>query len=303
MRGMQAAGSEAFRQAMAPTIGAVHDLADAVGERAERHGHQPSASSRAMEEIAVEATFAKRSEDWQEPIRDTHTFGGMTLTAAADFARSFAVLLDADSTPVYGHLVVARSVFDACVVAAWLNDLKADATERVKRGLCEQLYSAMELVRLRLEDDAAERRDYWKARAAALGWIANVSSNKPVIDGTSRPSVPRGLSEVLVDDGEARIGRAQWSYLSSVSHVTWYGLRQAITSAAPSPVPGPGVASYGTTSLSVRAQGVCVLRALRKAADARFVLMGWADDDWRSACARAEQHELVLMQAYQQGNA
>jgi hypothetical protein len=55
--------------------------------------------------------------------------------------------------------------------------------------------------------------------------------------------------------------------------------------------------------LSVRAQAVCVLRALRKAADARFVLMGWADDDWRSACARAEQHELVLMQAFQQGNA
>jgi hypothetical protein len=50
-----------------------------------------------MEEIAIEATFAKRSQGWQEPTRDTHTFGGMTLTAAADFARSFAVLLDADS--------------------------------------------------------------------------------------------------------------------------------------------------------------------------------------------------------------
>jgi hypothetical protein len=223
--------------------------------------------------------------------------------ARIDFLEIFAVLLDADSTPVYGHLVVARSVFDACIVAAWLNDPTTDTTERVKRGLCEQLYSAMELVRLRLEDDAAERRDYWKERAAALGWTANVSSNKPVIEGTSRPSVPRGLSELLVDDGEARIGRAQWSYLSSVSHVTWYGLRQAITSAAPPPAPGPGVASYGTTSVSVRAQAVCVLRALRKAADARFVLMGWADRDWRSACARAEQHELVLMQAYQQGNA
>lgn len=303
MLGMQAAGSDAFRQALAPTIGVVHDLADAVGERAERHGHQPSASSRAMEEIAVEAQFAARSDGWQEPIRDTHTFGGMTLTAAADFARSFAVLLDADSTPVYGHLVVARSVFDACVVAAWLNDPKADATERVKRGLCEQLYSAMELVRLRLEDDAAERRDFWKARAAALGWTANVSSNKPVIDGTSRPSVPKGLSELLVDDGDARIGRAQWSYLSSVSHVTWYGLRQAITSAASSPAPSPGLASYGTTSSSVRAQAVGVLRALRKAADARFVLMGWADDDWRAASARAEQHEIALMQAHQQGSA
>jgi hypothetical protein len=298
---MKATGSEAFRQSLSSTIGVVHDLADAVSERAGRHGHQPSASSRAMEEIASEATCAARSGGWTEPIRDTHTFGGMTLTAAADFARSFAVLIDADSTPVYGHLVVARSVFDACVVAEWLNDPKADVTERVKRGLCEQLYSAMELVRLRLEDDATERRDYWKARAASLGWTVKVSNNKPVIDGTSRPSVPSGIAELLVGDGEARIGRAQWSYLSSVSHVTWYGLRQAITSTAPTPGLGPGLATYGTTSSSVRAQALCVLIALRKAAAARFVLMGWADDDWRSACERAQQHELALMQVYQQG--
>jgi hypothetical protein len=226
----------------------------------------------------------------------------MTLTAAADVARSFAVLLDADLTPVYGHLVVARSVFDASVVAAWLNDPTVDLSERVKRGLCEQLYSAMELVRLGLEDDAAERRDFWKARAAALGW--NVKPNtKPVIDGTSRPSVPQGITELLVGDDDARIGKAQWSYLSSVSHVTWYGLRQAITSTTPAPGVAGGLVSYGTTSSSARAQAVCVLRALRKAANVRFVLMGWADDDWRATSARAEQHEIALIQAYQQGNA
>lgn len=300
---MQATGSEVFRQALAPTIDAVRDLADAVSERAKRHGHQPSASSRAMDEVAVEATFAARSGGWQEPIRDTHAFGGMTLMAAADFARSFAVLIDADSTPVYGHLVVARSVFDACVVAAWLNEPKADVTERVKRGLCEQLYNAMELVRLGLEDDATERHDYWKARAASLGWTVKVSNNRPVIDGTSRPWPRSGIAELLVGDGEARIGRAQWSYLSSVSHVTWYGLREALPNTAPTQVLGPGLATYGTTSSSVRAQALCVLIALRKAAAARFVLMGWADEDWRAACARAQEHELELMQAYQQGNA
>jgi hypothetical protein len=130
-----------------------------------------------------------------------------------------------------------------------------------------------------------------------------VSNGKPVIDGTSRLSVPAGIAELLVGDDEARIGRTQWSYLSSVSHVTWYGLRQAITSTAPTPGLGPGLATYGTTSSSVRAQALCVLIALRKAADSRFVLMGWADEDWRAACARAQQHELELMQAYQQGNA
>jgi len=88
MRGMQVVGSDVFREALAPTIGALRDLAGAVGERAGRHGHQPSASSRAMEEIAVEAQFAARSEGWQEPIRDTHTFGGTTLTARCGHLRS-----------------------------------------------------------------------------------------------------------------------------------------------------------------------------------------------------------------------
>jgi hypothetical protein len=186
----------------------------------------------------------------------------MTLVAAADFARSFAVLLDADSTPVYGHMVVARSVLDTCVVAAWLNDPKVDATERVKRGLCEQLYSAMELVRVGLEDDAAERRDYWKARAAALGWTVKPNT-KPVIDGTSRPSVPSGIAELLVGDGEARIGKAQWSYLSAVSHGTWYGLRQAITSDAPTPGLDGGLVAYGTTSSSVLRMGKARLPVLQ----------------------------------------
>lgn len=94
----------------------------------------------------------------------------------------------------------------------------------------------------------------------ALGWTANISSNKPVIEGTSRPSVPRGLSEMLLDDSEVRIDRVQWSYLSSVSHVTSYGIREATTRATPSAVPGPAVASYGQTSLSVRVQAVGVLR-------------------------------------------
>jgi hypothetical protein len=44
-----------------------------------------------------------------------------------------------------------------------------------------------------------------------------------------------------------------------------------------------GRVTFGTTSLSVRAQAVRMLIALRKAADARFVLMGRADDDWCAA--------------------
>ncbi len=139
-------------------------------------------------------------------------------------------------------------------------------------------------------------------QSSGIGWTVKASSNKPVIDGMSRPLVPSGIAELLVGDGEARIGRTQWSYLSSVSHVTWFGLLQAITSPPPTPGLGPGLVTYGTTSWSVQANALCVLIALRKAADARFVLMGWANEDWRAACARAQHHEMPLMEAHRLGN-
>jgi hypothetical protein len=293
---VEVAGSDEFRRALAPTIGAVRELTDAISERPGGYGHEPTVSSRAMEEIAVEEMFAKRAIDWDRPIEDTHSFGGMSLLAATDYARSFATLLDAEATPVYGHLVLARSVLEACVIAAWLNDPKVDATERVKRGLCEQLYSAMELVRLRLEEhDAAGGRDGWKACAKNLGWSVDTRNPKPAVDGTRRPSVSKGIAKLLTDGDEAESGRVLWGYLSAVSHVAWHGIAQALSpGAGPSLDPAHELASVGTHSTSAQTQALCVLIALRKAAQSRFVLMGWADNDWHTVCERIQQHELVL---------
>jgi hypothetical protein len=224
MRGMQATGSEAFRRGMAPTIDAVHDLADAVGERAERHGHQPSASSRAMEEIAVEATFAK---------------------------------------------TVRRLAGGACAASP------SGRRRRVPRP--------------------------WKARAAALGWTANVSSNKPVIDGTSRPSVPKGLSELLVDDGEARIGRHSGA-ISRPSRTSLGTASAKLCRARRRP------ASFLVRFRMGQPRRPCGRRPCACSGRfARLPMLGsssWGGPtDWRAASARAEQHEITLMQAYQQGNA
>jgi hypothetical protein len=252
-----------------------------------------------MEEIAAEANTLASKSSWTGPITDTHSFGGITLIAASDYARAFVEAIGGSPTPVFAHLVVARSVFESSVVSAWLNDPTVNPVERVKRGLCEQLYSAMELVRLGIEDDAAERVARWKAVAAEFGWETRRNRDKPVVDTTERPSVPRGIDKLLVGEGDWRIGRAQWSYLSAVSHVTWWGLRQSVVEPPSDPgVSGLSLAGVGTTAASVFSQAVCVVRAVRKAASARFALMGWEDTEWNAASSEAEVYERAVISSF-----
>jgi hypothetical protein len=53
----------------------------------------------------------------------------------------------------------------------------------------------------------------------------------------------------------------------------------------------------GTDSTRVATQAWCVLRALRAAANRRFILMGWADQEWQDAAGRAEEYEYSLFQS------
>jgi hypothetical protein len=58
----------------------------------------------------------------------------------------------------------------------------------------------------------------------------------------------------------------------------------------------------GTDSSAVSVQALCVIKALRQAASARFTLMGWQDDEWNTASRLAEQQELALLRAYEAGD-
>ena len=103
----------------------------------------------------------------------------------------------------------------------------------------------------------------------------------------------------MLGDGDWRLGHAQWSYLSAVDHVTRWGLRQAISNPPSAPdASGQSLAEIGTKSSSVYAQAICVLKALRKAGEARLLLMGWTDDEWNAACRRSEAHEAALVRAF-----
>ena len=92
--------------------------------------------------------------------------------------------------------------------------------------------------RIDCEGSAWRVEDELELYAAAAAGYARVARHA-TLSGRSL-SVPSGIAELLAGDDEARIGQTQWSYLSSFSHVTWYGLRQAITSTAPRPGLGPG---------------------------------------------------------------
>jgi len=288
-----------FQAGMADTVKALRGLCTAITDAGARHGHQPSANSRAMWDVATQASqkYETRSE-WPTPLQDTQTFAGMTLLAASDYGHCYASLFTGDRAPVFGHLGMARGVLEASVVTAWLSEPGIETIDRIKRGLCEQMYSTSELDRLKIPDNGAnaDRVERWKRVADAFGWGVAWNRTKPVIDGESRPNIPDGIDALVLDESKGTLGRVQWSYLSSVLHVTWYGLRQAIIEDPPdNPLLGPSLAGVGTESKSVNSQSLCLLLALRRAATKRMIYMGWVDDEWQEACRQSAAHELALL--------
>jgi hypothetical protein len=289
---------DAFWEWMRPTVEALRAFTTAVDEVALRHASIPASDSQAMRELAAENDYRSQSS-WQNPITDTHTFGAMTLRAVADNVSTFATAFSGEHPPLYGHLVVARSALEASVVSAWLNEPGIAYLDRIKRGMCERLYSANEVKKLWLTPDAAEKLAEIKANAANFGWDTRFGpGGKPVVDETKRPSVGDGITRLLVDDSQAQIGKLLWNRLSAVTHVTWWGLEWAIH------LPEGELGNSGFTTVSVGAdstkvaiQALCILRALRLAASHRVTLMGWNDETWQADCRHAEEHERTLFQA------
>jgi hypothetical protein len=293
-----------FIAGMAESVSVLRQLSQTIADASARHGHLPAAyrGTAGMRDLEAEKGFADRfGTDWEVPVRDTHTLGAMTLLAASDYGHCYATLFDGSQTraPVFGHVVLARAGLEACVVSSWLNEPTIDTTERVKRGLCEQLYSAREVKRLGLDSRAGERLQALNGVATVCGWKVRWENRKPVVDFTQRPPIGEWVSQMVLGRSDMDLGKVQWGYQSSVTHVTWYGLRQAITEEPKEPsLLAPSVAMVGTTGWAVNAQTFCLLRALRHAGMARMTLMGWGDDaEWTDASRRSEAHEAELLRA------
>jgi hypothetical protein len=134
--------------------------------------------------------------DWELAlVRDTHTFDSMTLVAATDYGHCYASLFEGNRVPVYGHLALARAALEACVVSLWLNHPRIVTEERLKRGLCEQLYSTREVLRLGLGDTAkaAENEAMWRTALPRLaGRWALTEQASP---SSEAPGGPTSLNE------------------------------------------------------------------------------------------------------------
>jgi hypothetical protein len=290
-------GEGAFASAMAPTVAVIRTLTDAIKGASERHGNLPGVDSVAMGDIAAQERGAIAiPRDWDVPIGDAQTLGSVDLLAGTDAARCYGELFAGTSAPLYGHLTLARTCLEACVVSEWLSDPKISPTERQRRALVELIYSAKEVRRLGVEDpdSADERIALWLRVAAELGWDVS-KETKPQVNGSGRPAMAAGIDHFLIDKGPARLGRVQWSYLSGVNHTVWFALRQAFIGEVTADGIGPSTAPLGTESKSINSQTLCLLRALRVAATTRMTYLGWVDDAWEYAANVSLTHEVELL--------
>ena len=270
---------EEFRAWMAPHVLATRRFCDVIEAVADRHGQLPDAASPAMMELANEAEYRALSS-WRNPVMDTHVFGGMTLRAAVDYLRSFAQLFDSDEPPIYAHAVVARAAFESSTASSWLNQPDIGVRERIRRGLCEQIYSAREVDALRIDEKSSERLDMWVGVAGKFGWTAKRGSSK--VNGLGRPTVSDGIVQAAGSGEESRVGDLLYSRASAISHVTWFGLQSGldVAGAALNPASGTGRVPLGTDTARVGAIAYYMIRTARAAASARVSLMRWADDEW-----------------------
>jgi hypothetical protein len=295
MTAMRTVDAAEFRDALKPTVEGLRAFASAVDDL-EQRSRPPAAESRAMSEIAAEQALSERS-DWNDPLSVTHSNGALTLRAAADYVRGFAQVFTGDERmPMWAHLVLARAALEASVISAWLNEPGVEPSERMKRGLVEQLYSAREVQRLKLPG-SMPKEEWWLKVAADFGWTVTWPNRKPAVDGTQRPSIPAGISRLIVDDEEKKIGRALWSRLSAVTHVSWWGVNWAFMHpGGEADAAGFVTVEIGTDQVAVAQQAFCILRALQTAAKLRAILMGFhRDERWQQACNDADQLAVALL--------
>jgi hypothetical protein len=194
-------------------------------------------------------------------------------------------------------VVLGRSAFEAAVVSAWLSEPGISSVDRIKRGLCEQLYSALEVDRLRLPADDRARVARWRAVAENFGWSIDISRrSNPTVDGTRRPRVSDRIVSLVGSDDDSPVGNLLFSRMSAVTHVTWFGLQYALDFAGVErdEHSGMGRVALGTDSGRVSATGFYLIRVLRAAATAR---LGWSGPAWDEAVRGAIELERILFTA------
>src|ERR1035437_3428261 len=100
-------------------------------------------------------------------------FGARTLRPARDYVRGLAERFESGHPPIHAHLPPARAALESGVVSAWLNAPGSATLVRIRRGVCEMLYSANEVNELELDSDGEVRVEFWKDVGSSFGWQVN----------------------------------------------------------------------------------------------------------------------------------
>ena len=161
--------------------------------------------------------------------------GSERLHTTRDF---FAVLPSAVRTRnVYALHVLCRATIEACAFASWVFDPRAEAAERLLRGLLLKEQAMREHLRsLRQQEDdpsnrsdAAYLSDIAQAQGAADAFLEEIKKairtirDDPAAGGTQRASVPTAsnrVREMLVDDMGLPQGSDAYHRLSGVVHAS-----------------------------------------------------------------------------------
>ena len=183
--------------------------------------------------------------------------GSERLHTTHDF---FAVLRSAvRSRSVYALYVLCRATIEACAFASWVFDPRAEAAERLLRGLLlrkQAMCRHTRSLRQQANDpanksDAAYLSDIAKARSAADAFLAEIERTiRAISDDPSAMQRPQPVSvptmtdrvrEMLVDDMDLPQGSDAYHRLSGVVHTR----PTAIAATWDSEMDRPSV-SYGT---------------------------------------------------------
>jgi hypothetical protein len=281
-----------FLLATEPIVDVTRRLADAIRELIGRYSGIPESASPAMAELAQESTWPNVPE-WDKPVGTAHSTGISAMVASTENLRCYGRLFTDLPAPLYGHLVLARSVIETSVLTAWLMEQRIGARERVKRSLIEWMRQARAQERVpALRVDARERYQLLRRVASEFGWSVSNRKDWLEVDGVAPPSTKAALHKLLPGDPEA-LGPVIYNWLSGAVHgdlSTWFLDADVGEEGA-----GPGGATFvtvGVTSKSVALATVPMLAACLAALDNFLVVMGWPVDA-KLAQARTDAEALI----------
>lgn len=285
--------SSAFERHVGPVRQSLADLLDASAEPVRRWGYLPAAESQAMAQLAVEKDYVGQSPWGEEPVEQAFNAAHLLMVGGEDSARMACRILGGEPTPMFAHMVLARSVLEHVGRAWWLLEPGISVRLRIARGVNERLNSLSQQESVLIGDgsrtEARERRRRIFDEADRLGFRSITTRRQPRWLEERRPNSTALIRRLLSGGEDPQLGGLLYGYFSAVVHGTMFGFSQSIEVEAPGAPKIPGV-TWGAVYTSSR--NVCIvlgamILALENAYRVRGTTLGWRSGELNGAMREA----------------